>query len=128
MEEREALDACLRMLDPVDEQIIRMKYYGGMTAKEIAASLGLPYETVKKRHQRSLKKLKKSMLIGMVVALLAALLAACAYVVLRYFGVVPVMASTTIRKPAFTFWRNPPRWRWRIAPSPSQTAGGTTAC
>ena len=89
MEEREALDACLRMLDPVDEQIIRMKYYGGMTAKEIAASLGLPYETVKKRHQRSLKKLKKSMLIGMVVALLAALLAACAYVVLRYFGVVP---------------------------------------
>lgn len=89
MEEREALDACLRMLDPVDEQIIRMKYYGGMTAKEIAASLGLPYETVKKRHQRSLKKLKNSMLIGMVVALLAALLAACAYVVLRYFGVVP---------------------------------------
>lgn len=89
MEERGALDACLRMLDPVDEQIIRMKYYGGMTAKEIAASLGLPYETVKKRHQRSLKKLKKSMIIGMVVALLAALLAACAYVVLRYFGVVP---------------------------------------
>ena len=89
MEEREALDACLRMLDPVDEQIIRMKYYGGMTAKEIAASLGLPYETVKKRHQRSLKKLKKSMIIGMVAALLAALLAACAYVVLRYFGVVP---------------------------------------
>ena len=89
MEEREALDACLRTLDPVDEQIIRMKYYGGMTFKEIAASLGIPYETAKKRHQRSLKKLRKSMIIGMVVALLAALLAACAYVVLRYFGVVP---------------------------------------
>ena len=95
MEEREALDACLRMLDPVDEQIIRMKYYGGMTAKEIAASLGLPYETVKKRHQRSLKKLKKSMIIGMVAALLAALLAACAYVVLRYFGVVPGYGIST---------------------------------
>lgn len=89
MEEREALDAYLHMLDPVDEQIIRMKYYGGMTAKEIAASLDLPYETVKKRHQRSLKKLQKFMTVGMVVALLAALLAACAYVVLRYFGVVP---------------------------------------
>lgn len=89
MEEREALDAYLHMLDPVDEQIIRMKYYSGMTANEIAVSLGLPYETVKKRHQRSLKKLRKFMTIGMVVALLAALLAACAYVVLRYFGVVP---------------------------------------
>lgn len=89
MEEREALDAYLRTLDPVDEQIIRMKYYGGMTFKEIAASLDIPYETAKKRHQRSLKKLKKFMLIGMVVALLVALLTACAYVVLRYFGVVP---------------------------------------
>ena len=89
IEERDALAACLRTLDPVDERIIRMKYYGGMTFKEIAASLGIPYETAKKRHQRSLKKLKKSMIIGMVVILLAALLAACAYVVLRYFGVVP---------------------------------------
>lgn len=89
MEEREALDAYLRTLDPVDEQIIRMKYYGGMTFQEIAAALDIPYETAKKRHQRSLKKLKKFMLVGMVVALLVALLAACAYVVLRYFGVVP---------------------------------------
>ena len=89
LEQREELDACLQSLDPVDEQIIRMKYYGGMTAKEIASSLDLPYETVKKRHQRSLKKLQKFMTVGMVVALLAALLAACAYVVLRYFGVVP---------------------------------------
>lgn len=55
MEEREALDAYLRTLDPVDEQIIRMKYYGGMTFQEIAAALDIPYETAKKRHQRSLK-------------------------------------------------------------------------
>lgn len=88
-EEREALDAYLRTLDPADEKIIRMKYYGGMTIKEIAAALDIPYETAKKRHQRSLKKLKKFMLIGMVVALLVALLAACAYAILRYFGVVP---------------------------------------
>ena len=89
LEQQEELNAALKSLDPLDEKIIRLKYYGGMTAKEIAASLGLPYETVKKRHQRSLKKLYKALTIGLVVALLAALLAACAYVVLRYFGIVP---------------------------------------
>lgn len=87
-EQKEELDAYLRTLELMDEQIIRMKYYDGMTAKEIAASLGLPYETVKKRHQRSLKKLRKAMLIGLIVVLLATLVA-CAYVVLRYFGIVP---------------------------------------
>lgn len=89
LEQQEELNAALEALDPLDEKIIRMKYYEGMTAKQIAASLGLPYETVKKRHQRSLKKLYKTLTIGLVVALLAALLAACAYVVLRYFGIVP---------------------------------------
>lgn len=89
LEQQEELNAALKSLDPLDEKIIRLKYYGGMTAEEIAASLGLPYETVKKRHQRSLKKLYKALTIGLVVALLAALLAACAYVVLRYFGIVP---------------------------------------
>lgn len=86
---RADLESALEQLEPLDAEIIRMKYYGGMTFKEIAASLDIPYETAKKRHQRSLKKLRKSMIIGMVVILLAALLAACAYVVLRYFGVVP---------------------------------------
>lgn len=86
---RADLESALEQLEPLDAEIIRMKYYGGMTFKEIAASLDIPYETAKKRHQRSLKKLKKSIIIGLVVALLVALLAACAYVVLRYFGVVP---------------------------------------
>ena len=36
-----------------------MKYFGGMTIREIADSLELPYETVKKRHQRSLHKLRR---------------------------------------------------------------------
>lgn len=94
LEQKEELDAYLRTLDAVDEQIIRMKYYGGMTAKEIAASLGLPYETVKKRHQRSLKKLRKAMLIGLIV-IIAAVLAACAYTVLRHFGVVPGYGIST---------------------------------
>lgn len=101
LEQWDALEAALGELDPVDERIIRMKYYGGMTAKEIAASLGLPYETVKKRHQRSLKKLYKTLTVGLVVALLAALLAACAYVVLRYFGVIPGYGINTDPESAF---------------------------
>lgn len=88
-EQREELESALRALDPLDEQIIRMKYYGGMTAREIAEQLDLPYETVKKRHQRGLKKMKRALTIGLVIAAIAALLAACGYVVLRYFGVLP---------------------------------------
>lgn len=44
------LAAALEQLDPIDAQIVRQKYYGGMSFKEIAAALGIPYETVKKRH------------------------------------------------------------------------------
>ncbi len=83
------LAAALEQLDPIDAQIVRQKYYGGMSFKEIAAALGIPYETVKKRHQRSLKKLLKAMTIGLLLSALAALLAACAYLVLRYFGIIP---------------------------------------
>lgn len=79
----------MAQLDPVDAQILQLKYFQGMTAMQIAQSLGLPYETVKKRHQRSLVKLRKYLTIGLVIAALAALLAACGYLVLRYFGLVP---------------------------------------
>lgn len=89
LEKQDELERALAALDPVDEQILRMKYYGGMTAREIAASLDLPYETVKKRQQRSLKKLLRTLSIGLVIAALLALLAACAYMVLRHFGFVP---------------------------------------
>ena len=82
------LEAALQSLKPEEFDIIRMKYYDGMTIKEIADSLNLPYEAVKKRHQRSLTKLLKALTIGLILALIAAL-AACAYVVLRYFGIVP---------------------------------------
>ena len=86
---RDELLEAMSKLDPVDEQILRMKYFQGLTAVQIAQSLGLPYETVKKRHQRSLEKLRKFLTIGMVIAVLLALLAACGYLVLRYFGLVP---------------------------------------
>ena len=39
------LEAALQSLKPEEFDIIRMKYYDGMTIKEIADSLNLPYET-----------------------------------------------------------------------------------
>ena len=75
------LDAALAQLDPVDARILREKYYNGMTYQQIAASLGLPYDTVKKRGQRNLKKLH-AILIGLILALLAA---GCAYLILRSY-------------------------------------------
>ncbi len=92
------LESALEKLDPQDAEIIRMKYYGGMTVQEIAAALDLPYETVKKRHQRSLKKLRKLLIAGLIL-LLAAALTACAYLVLRHFGVVPGLGITDGAEP-----------------------------
>ncbi len=88
-EQKEDIERYLRMLAPVDEKIIRMKYYDGLSAKEIAALLDIPYETVKKRHQRSLKKLRKYMTLGIILAILAALLTGCVWLILRYFGIIP---------------------------------------
>lgn len=89
IEKKMDLEQALEALPREDAEIIRMKYYGGMTVEEIAASLGLPFETVKKRHQRSLKKMKRMLTLGLIITFAAALLAACAYLVLRYFGIVP---------------------------------------
>lgn len=46
-EARVDLERAMAALKPEDAEIIRMKYYGGMTVREIAASLGLSYDTVK---------------------------------------------------------------------------------
>lgn len=75
------LTQALEQLDPVDAGILREKYYGGMTYQQIAASMGLPYDTVRKRGQRNLKKLR-AILIGMILALLAA---GCAYLIYRSY-------------------------------------------
>lgn len=53
------LEEAIASLKPEEAELIRMKYFDGMTIREIAASLDLPYETVKKRHQRSLHKLRR---------------------------------------------------------------------
>lgn len=87
-EARLDVERAMEQLKPEDVEIIRMKYYEGKSVREIAESLGLPYETVKKRHQRGLSKLRM-LLLGLIIAAILALLAACAYVVLRHFGVIP---------------------------------------
>ena len=53
------LEEAIASLKPKDAELIRMKYFDGMTIREISASLELPYETVKKRHQRALHKLRR---------------------------------------------------------------------
>ncbi|MCI8513566.1 MAG: sigma-70 family RNA polymerase sigma factor [Lachnospiraceae bacterium] len=65
------LEEILSRLEPLDGAILRMKYYGGLSFKEIAAQMKLPYETVKKRGQRSIKKLLKILLLGLLLAVLA---------------------------------------------------------
>ena len=67
----EKLEEALKQLKPLDQQILRMKYYDGMTFKEIAAQMDLPYDMVKKRGERSLKKLWKILILVLVLAALA---------------------------------------------------------
>ena len=87
----QALDVeqAISQLSETDQQIIRMKYYGGMSIAEIAETLHIPYETVKKRHTRSIKQLRKLLLTILIIAALL-ILAACGVIqLLRYFGFLP---------------------------------------
>ena len=88
IEEHLDLEKVMAELSTDELQIIRMKYYDGMTVQEIAQSLQLPYETVKKRHQRSIKKLR-NMLLFVLALILAAILTACALNILQRFGILP---------------------------------------
>lgn len=100
-EKRMDLERAIAALEPMDAELIRMKYYGGMTLREIAESMNLPYETVKKRHQRSLSRMKR-FLITSLILLLTGLLAACAYMALRHFGIIP--GYGTAEEPGMVFW------------------------
>lgn len=60
-ERTEQLRQALVHLPEQDQHILKLKYYDGYTAREIADVLGLEYEAVKKRLQRALKKLQKLM-------------------------------------------------------------------
>lgn len=87
-EVRTDLVRAMKVLKPHELQIIRMKYYDGMTIQEIADSLELPYETVKKRHQRSVGKLKHALILLLLLVLLMACTVS-AYEILRYYNLIP---------------------------------------
>ena len=55
----EDMDELLKSMSPLDEMILRKKYYDGMSYIEIAQELEIPYDTVKKRGERGLKKALK---------------------------------------------------------------------
>ncbi len=88
LEQRIDLNQLIDSLKPEDARIVRMKYYDDLTIQEIADSLKLPYETVKKRHQRSLHKMRWLLMVLLLVGILA-LLSACAYLVLRRLHLIP---------------------------------------
>ena len=88
MAENLDLQQALSALKPDELELIRMKYYEGMTVQEIAASLNISYETAKKRHQRTLSKLQK-MLLLVLAMVLAGLCTACAIRILQHFGIIP---------------------------------------
>lgn len=103
------VERAIASLKPEDGEIIRKKYYGGMTVQEIALSMGLPYETVKKRHQRILRKLQKLLMVLVILGALI-LMTACAYMMLRYFGIVPGYGvSTDPRSPVYVLESSPKR-------------------
>ena len=83
------MERAMSVLKPNELKIIRMKYYDGMTVREIAESLDLPYETVKKRHQRGILKLGQSMLMLLLILVLLLSFSACVYGVLRYLDIIP---------------------------------------
>lgn len=77
----EQLEDAMDQLVPIDAQILRMKYYDGLSYKEIADQLHIHYDTVKKRSLRSRRKLLKLLL----TLVLLALLVACTVVFLRRY-------------------------------------------
>ena len=89
LEQAMDVEQAISQLSETDQQIIRMKYYGGMSIAEIAETLHIPYETVKKRHTRSIKQMRKLLLTILIIAALL-ILAACGVIqLLRHLGVLP---------------------------------------
>lgn len=53
------VDACLRRLDPIDQEIIRLTYWDGFSLKEAARLLELAEGTVRSRHHRARESLRR---------------------------------------------------------------------
>lgn len=91
------LESAIGQLSETDQQILRMRYYGDMSLSEIAQTLQIPYETVKKRHTRSVARLRRILPLMLVLILVLAMaLAACGYIMhaLRSLGLVPGIGVT----------------------------------
>ena len=56
---RELLQELMEQLDPLDAEILRLRYLEGITYPEISRMLEMKYETVKKRGRRGIEKAKK---------------------------------------------------------------------
>ena len=52
------LDIYIRQLDETTQQIIKMIYGFGYSAKEISNILGIKYGTIRQKHSRAIKKIK----------------------------------------------------------------------
>lgn len=53
------LYAALEQLEPMDREVLVLRHIEQLTSAETAAELGITLEAVKKRHTRSLKRLKR---------------------------------------------------------------------
>ncbi len=95
-EARLDMASLLAALQPADAELIRLKYYSGMTIQEIANSLEISYESAKKRHQRILSRMR--MLLMMSICLALGLLTACGQLILHCFGVIPGYDVREIRE------------------------------
>lgn len=106
MEQSLDLQEAIASLSDLNQQIIRMKYYDGMSISQIAESLDIPYETAKKRHTRSVKSLRKMLLLILVLA--ALLLVSCGIIkILQHFQVFPGFGVTTREEPVFYVLEEP---------------------
>ena len=57
-EERQWLDKVLRQLPRLEQQILVLKYFHGLSREDIAQELGCPVGTVRNRAYRALKELR----------------------------------------------------------------------
>jgi RNA polymerase sigma-70 factor (ECF subfamily) len=58
---RERVRAALDQLDPIDREVLLMRYLEHMRLKEIAESLSITLEAAKKRHARALERLERQL-------------------------------------------------------------------
>lgn len=89
------IEEAMKKLSETDRQMIRMKYYEGMSISEIAESLHIPYDTARKRHKRSVLNLKKLLILTLAILALLALVACGIILAYRHFRVLPGYGITT---------------------------------